>query len=114
SASLRALRELLGSRAQKIAAVILEPAVQGAAGMKQQSPGFVADVAALCREHGVHLILDEVFVAFGRLGQMLVCRSEGVRPDFLCLGKGLAGGYLPLAATLASEEIHAAFCGPFT
>ncbi len=112
-ASLRALRELLGSRANKIAAVILEPSVQGAAGMKQQPPGFAADVAALCREHGVHLILDEVFVAFGRLGKMLVGKSEGVTPDFLCLGKGLSGGYLPLAATLASEEIHAAFCGPF-
>jgi len=111
--SLRALRELLGARAQKICAVILEPSVQGAAGLKQQPPGFVADVAALCREHGVHLILDEVFVAFGRLGKMIVCESEGVTPDFLCLGKGVAGGYLPLAATLTSDEIHAAFCGPF-
>jgi len=113
AASLRALRELLGARAQKIAAVILEPSVQGAAGMKQQPPGFVADVAALCREHGVHLILDEVFVAFGRLGQMLVSQSEGLTPDFLCLGKGLSGGYLPLAATLTSDEIHTAFCGSF-
>lgn len=111
--SLRALRELLGQHAKNIAAVILEPSVQGAAGMKQQPPGFVADVAALCREHGVHLILDEVFVAFGRLGKMLVGQSEEVTPDFLCLGKGLAGGYLPLAATLTSEEIHAAFCGSF-
>lgn len=113
TASLRSLRELLGHRAKHIAAVILEPSVQGAAGMRQQPPGFVADVAALCREHGVHLILDEVFVAFGRLGKMLVGASEGVTPDFLCLGKGLTGGYLPLAATLTAEEIHAAFCGPF-
>jgi len=111
--SLRALRELLGARAKQIAAVILEPSVQGAAGMAQQPPGFVADVAALCREHGVHLILDEVFVGFGRLGRLLVGQGEGVTPDFLCLGKGLAGGYLPLAATLTSDEIHAAFCGPF-
>jgi adenosylmethionine-8-amino-7-oxononanoate aminotransferase len=111
--SLRALRELLGARRDKISAVILEPSVQGAAGMMQQPAGFVADVAALCREHGVHLILDEVFVAFGRLGRMLVGRNEGVTPDFLCLGKGLAGGYLPLAATLTSDEIHAAFGGPF-
>jgi adenosylmethionine-8-amino-7-oxononanoate aminotransferase len=113
TASLRALRDLLGRRAQNIAAVILEPAVQGAAGMRLQPAGFVADVAALCREHGVHLILDEVFVAFGRLGKMLVGQNEGVTPDFLCLGKGLAGGYLPLAATLTSEEIHTTFCGPF-
>jgi adenosylmethionine-8-amino-7-oxononanoate aminotransferase len=112
--SLRALRELLGARAKNIAAVILEPSVQGAAGMAQQPPGFVADVAALCREHGVHLILDEVFVAFGRLGEMLVARAQEVTPDFLCLGKGLTGGYLPLAATLTSDEIHAAFGGPFT
>jgi len=111
--SLRALRELLGARAKKIAAVILEPSVQGAAGMQQQPPHFVADVAVLCREHGVHLILDEVFVAFGRLGEMLVGQSAGVTPDFLCLGKGLSGGYLPLAATLTSDEIQAAFCGPF-
>lgn len=110
--SLRALRELLSARAKQIAAVILEPSVQGAAEMAQQPPGFVADVAALCREHGVHLILDEVFVAFGRLGRLLVSQSEGVTPDFLCLGKGLAGGYLPLAATLTSDEIHAAFGGP--
>ncbi len=113
AASLRALRELLGRRAQTIAAVILETSVQGAAGMQQQPPGFAADVAALCREHGVHLILDEVFVAFGRLGKMFVGRAEGVTPDFLCLGKGLAGGYLPLAATLTSDEIHSAFCGAF-
>jgi adenosylmethionine-8-amino-7-oxononanoate aminotransferase len=113
AASLRALRELLGGRAERIAAVILEPSVQGAAGMRQQPPGYVADVAALCREHGVHLILDEVFVAFGRLGRMLVGKEEGVTADFLCIGKGLAGGYLPLAATLTSNEIHAAFDGPF-
>jgi adenosylmethionine---8-amino-7-oxononanoate aminotransferase len=112
SASLATLRTLLGARNKNIAAVILEPSVQGAAGMKQQPRGFVADVAALCREHGVHLILDEVFVAFGRLGKMLVGQSEGVTPDFLCIGKGLTGGYLPLAATLTSDEIHDAFSGP--
>jgi adenosylmethionine-8-amino-7-oxononanoate aminotransferase len=112
-ASLGALRELLAGRASRIAAVILEPSVQGAAGMRQQPPGFAADVAALCREHGVHFILDEVFVAFGRLGKMLVGPSEGATPDFLCIGKGLSGGYLPLAATLTSDEIHAAFCAPF-
>jgi len=113
AASLRDLRELLGARSKQIAAVIIEPSVQGAAGMQQQPPGFVADVAALCHEHGVHLILDEVFVAFGRLGKMVVSRSEGVTPDFLCVGKGLTGGYLPLAATLTSDEIHDAFRGTF-
>ncbi len=113
AASLSALRALLGARSKNIAAVILEPSVQGAAGMRQQPSGFVADVAALCREHGVHLILDEVFVAFGRLGKMLVGQSEGVTPDFLCVGKGLTGGYLPLAATLTSDEIHDAFRGTY-
>jgi len=111
--SLRTFNDFLGQHAGKIAAVILEPSVQGAIGMQQQPAGFVADIAALCREHGVHLILDEVFVAFGRLGKMLVGQSEGVTPDFLCIGKGLTGGYLPLAATLTSEEIHSAFCAPF-
>jgi adenosylmethionine-8-amino-7-oxononanoate aminotransferase len=111
--SLRALRGLLEAQADRTACLILEPSVQGAAGMRLQPPGFVPAVAALCREHGVHLILDEVFVAFGRLGPMVVCRELGVTPDFLCLAKGLTAGYLPLAATLAREEIHAAFLGSY-
>ncbi len=113
SASLAALRALLVAQADRTACLILEPSVQGAAGMRLQPPGFVREVAALCRAHNVHLILDEVFVAFGRLGPMLVCADEDVTPDFLCLAKGLTGGYLPLAATLASEEIFAAFLGPY-
>lgn len=111
--SLAALRQLLEQRSDRIAAVILEPSVQGAAGMRLQPPGFVRAVAALCHEFEVHLILDEVFVAFGRLGPMLVCAEEGVVPDFLCLAKGLTGGYLPLAATLARESIFAAFLGSY-
>ena len=113
SESLRALRALLAAQADRTACLVLEPSVQGAAGMRLQPPGFVREVAALCREHGVHLILDEVFVAFGRIGSMLVCREEGVTPDFLCLAKGLAAGYLPLAATLAREEIFEAFLGSY-
>lgn len=109
--SLAALRGLLEAKAGAIACVVLEPSVQGAAGMRLQPPGFVREVARLCREHGVHLILDEVFVAFGRLGPLLVCAEEGVRPDFLCLSKGLTGGYLPLAATLADDAIFDAFLG---
>jgi adenosylmethionine-8-amino-7-oxononanoate transaminase len=112
-ASLAALRAMLEKNAAHTACVILEPSVQGAAGMRLQPPGFVREVAALCRKHDVHLILDEVFVAFGRLGPMLVCAEEGVTPDFLCLAKGLTGGYLPLAATLAREEIYAAFLGSY-
>ena len=113
SASLRALGELLEREGKRTACVILEPSVQGAAGMRLQPPGFVRDVAGLCGAHGVHLILDEVFVAFGRVGPMLVCVEEGVTPDFLCLAKGLTAGYLPLAATLARDEIFAEFLGSY-
>lgn len=113
TASLAALCALLEQHASETACVIIEPSVQGAAGMRPQPPGFVREVAALCQAHCVHLILDEVFVAFGRLGPLLVCADEGVTPDFLCLAKGLTGGYLPLAATLAREEIFAAFLGPY-
>jgi adenosylmethionine-8-amino-7-oxononanoate aminotransferase len=111
AASLGALEALLADRAAGTACLILEPSVQGAAGMRLQPPGFVRGVAALCRAHDVHLILDEVFVAFGRLGPLIVSTEEGVTPDFLCLAKGLTGGYLPLAATLAREEIFEAFLG---
>ena len=111
--SLAGLRALLADQAGRTACLILEPSVQGAAGMRLQPPGFVREVAALCREHDVHLILDEVFVAFGRLGSMLICAEEGIAPDFLCVAKGLTGGYLPLAATLAREEIFAAFLGSY-
>jgi len=111
SASLGALDALLAERADRTACLILEPSVQGAAGMRLQPRRFVSAVAERCRASGVHLILDEVFVGFGRLGPMLVCRDEGLSPDFLCLAKGLTAGYLPLSATLAREEIFDAFLG---
>lgn len=110
--SIAELSNLLKREGPRLAAVILEPSVQGVAGMKQQPPGFLSEVAALCKKADVHLILDEVFVAFGRLGTMLICGEEGVQPDFLCLAKGLTGGYLPLAATMTTNEISAAFAGP--
>lgn len=114
AASLRALEEHLCAEAARTACLILEPSVQGAAGMRLQPPGFVLRVAELCRAHQVHLILDEVFVGFGRLGPMLVSTEEGVTPDFLCLAKGLTAGYLPLAATLAQDEIFSAFLGSYS
>ena len=114
SASLAALKTILERDGATTACVILEPVVQGAAGMVQQPAGFVKAVAALCRQHGVHLILDEVFTGFGRLGALTASEREGVVPDFLCLAKGLAAGYLPLAATLTSEPIYAAFLGKFS
>ena len=113
-ASLAALRGLLEAEGARTAAVILEPSVQGAAGMRLQPPGFVRAVAALCAEHEVHLIIDEVFTGFGRLGPILVSKQEGVTPDFLCLAKGLSAGYLPLAATLTHTRIHDAFLGKYS
>ena len=74
-------------------------------------PGFLSAAAALCKRHHVHLIVDEVATGFGRTGTMFACEQESVAPDFLCLAKGISGGYLPLAATLATEEIYAAFLG---
>jgi len=111
AASLDALAAMLEDRSGKVAAVILEPWVQGAAGMRLQPRAFVREVSALCRQHRVHLILDEVFTGFGRAGPMLVCAETDVRPDFLCLAKGLTAGYLPLAATLATESVFEAFLG---
>lgn len=111
--SLSALRGLLERQAERTACLILEPSVQGAAGMRLQPAGFLRAVAVLCREYNVHLILDEVFVAFGRVGPMLVCANEDVAPDFICLAKGLTAGYLPLAATLVREEIYQAFLGDY-
>lgn len=111
SASLSALEALLIDQAAETACVVIEPWVQGAGGMCQQPAGFVKAVSELCTNFNVHLVLDEVFVAFGRLGHMLVCEAEGVQPDFLCLAKGLTAGYLPLAATLTTDTIYEAFLG---
>ncbi len=111
--SIKILRKLLERQAEKVTAVIMEPSVMGAAGMRLHPPGFLKKVADLCREFSVHLILDEIFVGFGRTGPMLVCAEDGVTPDFLCLAKGLSGGYLPLAATVVREPIYEAFLGPF-
>lgn len=111
--SLQALEALLEAQGKQTACLILEPSVQGAGGMLQQPPGFARTVAELCRRHDVHLILDEVFVGFGRLGPLLVCAEEEITPDFLCLAKGLTAGYLPLAATVVREPLYEAFLGPY-
>lgn len=111
--SLATLKALLERESHRTACLILEPWVQGAAGMRLQPRGFLCEVAQLCRDHEVHLILDEVFVGFGRMGDFFVCAQEGVEPDFLCLAKGLSAGYLPMAATLTTQAIYEAFLGPF-
>jgi adenosylmethionine---8-amino-7-oxononanoate aminotransferase len=104
---------LLADHEGEVAAVIMEPLVQGAAGMLLHPPGYLRAVRDLCDRHGVLLILDEVATGFGRTGRMFACEHEGVAPDLLCLAKGITGGYLPLAATLASERIYDGFLGEF-
>jgi adenosylmethionine-8-amino-7-oxononanoate aminotransferase len=106
------LAALVREHADELAAVVVEPLVQGAGGMITAPAGFLRRVREVTREHGVLLIADEVATGFGRTGTLFACEQEGVTPDFLCLAKGLTGGYLPLAATLATEEVFRAFVGP--
>ena len=106
-----AMEAILAARADEVAAVILEPLVQGAGGMITHPDGYLRRVADACRAHDVLLICDEVATGFGRTGRMFACEHEGVRPDLMCLAKGISGGYLPLAATLATEAIYQAFLG---
>jgi adenosylmethionine---8-amino-7-oxononanoate aminotransferase len=105
------IARLLAIREEEIAAVVIEPLVQGAAGMLTHPPGYLRAVRRLCDRHGALLICDEVATGFGRTGTMFACEQEGVSPDLLCLAKGLTGGYLPLAATLATERIYESFLG---
>jgi adenosylmethionine---8-amino-7-oxononanoate aminotransferase len=105
------MERLLRAHEGEVAAVIMEPLVQGAAGMRVHPPGYLRAVRDLCDRHGVLLILDEVATGFGRTGRMFACEHEGVAPDLLCLAKGITGGYVPLAATLASERMYEGFLG---
>jgi adenosylmethionine-8-amino-7-oxononanoate aminotransferase len=107
------LAAALAQHGPELAAVVIEPLVQAAAGIITHPPGFLRGVRELTREHNVLLIADEVAVGMGRTGTMFACQQEGVVPDFLCLAKGLTGGYLPLAATLTTDEIYAAFLGRY-
>ena len=102
---------VLDFHAGEIAAVIVEPLVQGAAGIRVQPPGYLRRVRELCDRHDVLLICDEVATGFGRTGTMFACEQERVAPDLLCVAKGLTGGYMPLAATLATERIYEGFLG---
>jgi len=108
-----AIDRLLSHYSGEVAAVIMEPLVQGAAGMLVHPEGYLRAVRRLCDRHGVLLVLDEVATGFGRTGRMFACEHEGVAPDLLCVAKGITGGYLPLAATLATEEVHNGFLGRF-
>jgi len=93
----------------QVAAVIIEPLIQGVNEMKLWPEGMLREMRRWCDEEGVHLILDEVMTGFGRTGKMFACQVEGVVPDFLCLAKGLTGGYLPMAATLTTEAVYRSF-----
>ena len=105
------LAAVLDAHPGRVAAVIVEPLIQGAAGMLVQPDGYLRAVRELCDRHGVFLICDEVATGFGRTGRMFACEHEDVSPDFLCLAKGITGGYLPLAATLTTERVYEGFLG---
>ena len=107
------LEQMSDAGAAEVNAVIIEPLIQGAAGMRLWPPRMLRRLREWCDCHGAFLILDEVMTGFGRTGKMFACEHEGVVPDFLCLAKGLTGGYLPLAATLTTERIFAAFLGRY-
>jgi adenosylmethionine-8-amino-7-oxononanoate aminotransferase len=110
----RAFEELgraVENGADQIAAVVLEPRVQGAAGMRIYDPEFLVHARALCDQHEIPLVLDEVFTGYGRTGPMWACQSAAVSPDVLCVAKGFSGGVLPMAATLTTERIFRGFWG---
>ena len=107
----RTLEELRGLDARSIAAVVIEPLIQGVNEMRPWPVGMLAELREWCDDSGVHLILDEVMTGFGRTGTMFACQRENVIPDFLCLAKGLTGGTLPLAATLTTDAVYQAFLG---
>ncbi len=109
--SVERIEDLLKEHAGEIAAVIVEPLVQGAGGMIVHPEGFLKKVRELTTERDVLLIVDEVATGFGRTGKMFACEHEEVQPDIMCLGKGITGGYLPLAATLTTQRIFDAFLG---
>ena len=98
---------------ESLAGVIVEPLVQGAAGMKMYPPVYLQKLQAACAERDIHFICDEVAVGFGRTGSLFVCESLGLKPTFLCLSKGITAGYLPLSATLVEEKIYQAFYGEY-
>jgi adenosylmethionine-8-amino-7-oxononanoate aminotransferase len=113
AAAIADAEQALAEHGPTLAAVVVEPLVQGAAGMWVHPPEYLRAVAALARRHDTLLIADEVATGFGRTGRMFACERAGVAPDLMCVAKGISGGYLPLAATLATEAVFGAFLAPY-
>jgi adenosylmethionine-8-amino-7-oxononanoate transaminase len=112
-ACLEQTENLLKEKSSEIAAFIIEPIVQGASGIITMPEGFLKRLRELCTKYGVLMICDEVATGFGRTGKMFACSYDGVTPDIMCVAKGLTGGYLPVAATLATDEVYDAFLGSY-
>jgi adenosylmethionine---8-amino-7-oxononanoate aminotransferase len=112
-AAMNEAEEKLGQNKDSLAALVMEPLMQGAAGMWSQPVEYVKAMAELCRRSGILFVLDEVATGFGRTGKMFAAEHAGVTPDILCLAKGITGGYLPLAATVTTEEVYSAFLGDY-
>ncbi len=107
------LERLIRENRGRISALVMEPLVQGAAGMIMHPEGYLRRARELCDKYNILLVVDEVATGFGRTGKMFACEHEGVSPDIICLAKGITGGYMPLAATLTTEEVYKAFLGDY-
>jgi adenosylmethionine-8-amino-7-oxononanoate aminotransferase len=108
------MREIFAAHDGEISAVIIEPLVQCAGGMRMYPPSYLSGLRALCDEYRIHLIADEIAVGFGRTGSMFACEQGDISPDFMCLSKGLTGGYLPMSAVMTSHAVYAAFYDEYT
>jgi adenosylmethionine-8-amino-7-oxononanoate aminotransferase len=113
AAAVQEAEQKIAENKSTLAALIMEPLMQGAAGMWSQPVGYLTALSEICRRHDILFIVDEVATGFGRTGKMFACEHAGVTPDILCMAKGITGGYLPLAATVTTEEIFSAFLGDY-